>query len=181
MSRLGRAIGIGTALQILMVVLGHFAPGAQQVGLFPIVGTLIGVVTGWLSGSAGTVSRAAGRGAAAAGIAGVLGSLVSTALGDVPLGNFVIAGTSTLVAGAVGALIRRRMAFFPAATAQTAWVDVARYCAAAVTWRPSPPQRSPCRLAPSHSWSPPGHRAGRFRPCWGTTWRAVHKPWSHCP
>ncbi|HEV8019154.1 MAG TPA: hypothetical protein VGP32_11415 [Steroidobacteraceae bacterium] len=109
MSRLGRAIGIGTALQILMVVLGHFAPGAQQVGLFPIVGTLIGVVTGWLSGSAGTVSRAAGRGAAAAGIAGVLGSLVSTALGDVPLGNFVIAGTSTLVAGAVGALIRRRM------------------------------------------------------------------------
>jgi hypothetical protein len=109
MSTLAGAIGIGTALQILMVVFGHVVPGAQQVGLFPVVGTLLGVGTGWLAGSGGTTARAAGRGALAAGIGGVVGSLISTALGDVPLGNFVIAGASTLVAGAIGALLRRRI------------------------------------------------------------------------
>jgi hypothetical protein len=109
MSTLGGAIGIGAALQILMVVLGHFAPGAQQFGLFPVVGTLIGGMTGWLAGGGVTASAAAGRGAAAGAIAGVAGSLVSSALGDVPLGNCVVAGAATLVAGALGALIRRRM------------------------------------------------------------------------
>jgi len=114
MSTLGGAIGIGTALQILMVVLGHFAPGAQQIGLFPIVGTLIGVVTGWLAGSGSTAGATAGRGAAAGAAAGIAGSLVSSALGDVPLGNFLVAGGATLVAGTVGALIRRRMGRPPA-------------------------------------------------------------------
>lgn len=109
MSTLGGAIGIGTALQILMVVLGHLAPGAQQIGLFPIVGTLIGVVTGWLAGSGITAGATAGRGAAAGAVAGVAGSLVSTALSDVPLGNFVVAGAATALAGAIGALIRRRI------------------------------------------------------------------------
>jgi hypothetical protein len=37
----------------------------------------------------------------------VLGSLVSTALGDVPLSNIAIAGVSTFVTGAIGAAIRR--------------------------------------------------------------------------
>ena len=63
------AAGIGTVLQILMVVVGHFAPALPG------------------------------------GIAGVLGSLVSTALGDVPLGNIAIAGGSTLGTGAMGAAL----------------------------------------------------------------------------
>jgi hypothetical protein len=41
----------------------------------------------------------------AGGVAGALGSLVSTALGDVPLGNIAIAGGSTLVTGAIGAAL----------------------------------------------------------------------------
>ena len=72
-------------------------------GLFPIAGTLIGGVTGWLS----SMGAAAGNGAVAGSVAGALGSLVSTALGDVPLANIAIAGGSTLVTGAIGALLNR--------------------------------------------------------------------------
>lgn len=104
------ALGTGTALQVLMVVVGHFVPGLQQMGLFPIGGTLIGLVTGWLAG--GDPARAAGglavSGAVAGGAAGIIGSLVSTMLGDVPLDNIGIAGASTLVTGAIGALLRSR-------------------------------------------------------------------------
>jgi len=48
-------------------------------------------------------------GGLAGGVAGVIGSLVSTALGDVPLSNLGIAGGSTLVMGAIGALLRGRV------------------------------------------------------------------------
>ena len=98
---------VGTVLQILMVVVGHFAPALQQAGLFPIGGTLIGAITGWLAGRAtpGAIGAKAGSGAVAGGVAGALGSLVSTALGDVPLANVAIAGGSTLVTGAIGAAL----------------------------------------------------------------------------
>ncbi|MDH4062970.1 MAG: hypothetical protein OEW19_01120 [Acidobacteriota bacterium] len=104
-----KAMGIGTALQILMVVVGHFLPAAQEAGLFPIGGTLIGGVTGWLAGkgTTGAMGAAAGNGGLAGGVAGALGSLVSTALGDVPLGNIAIAGGSTVVTGAIGAVLSR--------------------------------------------------------------------------
>lgn len=99
--------GIGTALQVAMVVIGHFLPVDQQAWWFPAVGTLLGGVTGWLAapGAAGT-GAAAGQGAVAGGIAGVLGSLVSTALGDVPVSNAVVAGGATVVSGAIGAALR---------------------------------------------------------------------------
>jgi hypothetical protein len=102
-----RAAGIGTALQVLMVVVGHFVPALQQMGLFPIAGTLIGGITGWLAGKAtgGAIGAKAGSGAVAGGVAGALGSLVSTALGDVPFANIAIAGGSTLVTGAIGAAL----------------------------------------------------------------------------
>ena len=98
------ATAIGTVLQVLMVVVGHFSPALQEAGLFPIGGTLIGALTGWLAGRAtqGPTGAKAGNGAAAGGVAGALGSLVSTALGDVPLGNIAIAGGSTLITGAIG-------------------------------------------------------------------------------
>jgi hypothetical protein len=100
------AAGIGTVLQILMVVVGHFVPSFQELG-FPIVGTLIGGITGWLAGraTAGSTGARVGNGGVAGGVAGALGSLVSTALGDVPLGNIAIAGGSTLVTGAIGAAL----------------------------------------------------------------------------
>ncbi len=106
---MNKGIGIGTALQVLMVVVGHFFPALQAAGLFPIAGTLIGGITGWLAGAGtpGTMGAKAGTGAIAGGIAGALGSLVSTALGDVPLSNIAIAGGSTLVTGAIGAVLGR--------------------------------------------------------------------------
>ncbi|MBL8961120.1 MAG: hypothetical protein JNJ98_14790 [Gemmatimonadetes bacterium] len=112
-SPLGRAVGAGTVMQVAMVVIGHFVPSLQQAGLFPIGGTLIGLVTGWLAGKgspAGTNAPTVARdGGIAGGVAGVLGSLVSTALGDVPLVNLTIAGGSTLVTGALGGLLARAM------------------------------------------------------------------------
>lgn len=105
-----RALGLGTAMQVAMVLLGNVVPSLQSMGLFPVAGTLIGVVTGWLAGrgmpAAGLGSRA-GAGAIAGAGAGILGSLVSTALGDVPVNNAVIAGGSTLVAGAIGGVLTR--------------------------------------------------------------------------
>jgi hypothetical protein len=104
-----KALGTGTALQVAMVVIGHFAPQLQQMGLFPIAGTLIGGITGWLAstGTAGAMGAKVGSGAIAGGVAGALGSLVSTALGDVPLANIAIAGGSTLVTGAIGAALAK--------------------------------------------------------------------------
>lgn len=104
--QMGKATGIGTALQIAMVVIGHFMP-EWQAGLFPIGGSLIGAITGWLaaSGAPGSMGSKVGSGAIAGGVAGALGSLVSTALGDVPVGNVAIAGGSTLVTGAIGAAL----------------------------------------------------------------------------
>ena len=107
-----RAIGIGTVLQTIMVVAGHFMSPAQQGVLFPVVGTLIGLITGWLAGAGApgvSLGATAGSGAIAGGVAGALGSLVSTALGDVPLANIVIAGGSTLVTGAIGAVLSRAL------------------------------------------------------------------------
>ena len=101
-------LGAGTGLQILMVVVGHFVPSLQAMGLFPIAGTLIGGVTGWLAAKGpGAVGAAAGTGAVAGGVAGAIGSLVSTALGDVPLANIAIAGGATVVSGAIGAVLSR--------------------------------------------------------------------------
>lgn len=118
MNPLLKALGAGSILQAIMVVVGHFAPNLQTAGLFPIAGTLIGVLTGWLAGKgtsgtgggggipAGIVKLAANGGIAGAG-AGVIGSLISTALGDVPVSNAAIAGGSTLVAGALGGILTR--------------------------------------------------------------------------
>lgn len=101
------ATAIGTLLQTGMVVVGHALPLEHQSWWFPAVGTLLGGVTGWLAASHGAAGARAGRGAAAGGIAGVLGSLVSTALGDAPLANAAIAGTATVVSGAIGAALRK--------------------------------------------------------------------------
>lgn len=106
-----KATAAGTVLQTVMVVVGHFVPALAEAGLFPIAGTLIGLVTGWLAGAGRTRATAgvtAANGGVAGGVAGVLGSLVSTALGDVPLSNVAIAGGSTFVTGAIGAFLRRR-------------------------------------------------------------------------
>lgn len=102
-----KALGAGSVMQTLMVVIGHYLPAAQA-GLFPVGGTLIGLVTGWLAGK-GLPGAALGKLATHGGIAGagagIIGSLISTALGDVPMSNAAIAGGSTLVSGAIGGII----------------------------------------------------------------------------
>ena len=111
MTNLTFALGIGTALQVLMVVIGHVMPSLQAAGLFPIVGTLLGLLTGVLAGgSDGSGARPTSvlMGGIAAGVAGGIGSLVSTALGDVPLMNILVAAGSTLVVGAIGTALRNR-------------------------------------------------------------------------
>ena len=109
-SPLVKALGAGTVMQVVMVLLGQFAPSLREGMLYPVAGTLIGLVTGWLSGrdnpAAGLGKLATNGGLAGAG-AGVLGSLVSTALGQVPLDNALIAGGSTLVSGAIGGILNQ--------------------------------------------------------------------------
>lgn len=98
---------IGTILQTAMVLIGHVLPVEHQAWWFPAVGTLLGGVTGWFGAGAGAIGTRAGRGALTGGLAGVLGSLVSTALGDAPLSNAAIAGSATVVSGAIGAALRK--------------------------------------------------------------------------
>jgi hypothetical protein len=119
MSRLVTSAAVGTALQILMVVIGHYSPVLQQAGLFPIAGTLIGISTGWLAAPGAALGSTVGRGALAGGVAGAIGSLISSALGDVPLSNLAIAGSSTLIAGGLGALVRQKLVAARAGRPQT--------------------------------------------------------------
>jgi hypothetical protein len=109
MTKMLGALGAGLALQVAMVIFGHYVPQAQQVGLFPIAGTLIGGIAGWLAANPGAVLPAVGRGASVACGCGIVGSLVSSLLGDVPVSNLIVAGGATLVAGAIGGVIRSRV------------------------------------------------------------------------
>ncbi len=105
-SPLLKATTIGTILQVLMVVAGHFMPQVAQ--LFPVVGTGLGGLTGLLFGmfNKGAAGGAlAGGGAAAGGIAGLIGSVISMAMGDVPGATVGIATGSTAVAGAIGGFL----------------------------------------------------------------------------
>ncbi len=101
-----KATTIGTILQVLMVVGGHYLPQLAQ--LFPVLGTGLGGLAGLLfglfnKGASGGVL--AGGGAAAGGIGGLLGSAISMAMGDVPGATVGIATGSTAVAGAIGGLL----------------------------------------------------------------------------
>lgn len=103
-----RALYLGTALQLTMILVGHLVPGLAQGNFFPIVGTTLGGVTGFLYGrwakADGMGANAAG-GATAGGIAGALGAAASAGLGDVPLMTIGIAGASTVVTGALGGVL----------------------------------------------------------------------------
>ena len=101
-----KATTIGTVLQVLMVVGGHYMPQLAQ--LFPVLGTALGGITGLLFGlfrKGATGGTLAGGGAAAGGIGGLLGSVVSMAMGDVPGATVGIATGSTIVAGAIGGFL----------------------------------------------------------------------------
>lgn len=97
---------VGTVLQLLMVVVGHYVP--QVANLFPVVGTGIGGLAGILNGlwaPKASLPSAGVGGAVAGGIGGAIGTLVSSLLGDVPMSTVAIGTGSTAVAGLVGGAI----------------------------------------------------------------------------
>jgi hypothetical protein len=100
---------IGTGLQLLMVISGHFSSAVAQT--FAALGMGISGVAGVLAGRsdpAASWGASAGRGAIAGGASAFIGILVSYLLGDVPaqvLGFGTAAST-----GAIGGLIGRSLA-----------------------------------------------------------------------
>lgn len=108
-SPLMKGVIVGTILQLLMVVTGHYVP--QVAALYAVLGTAIGGVAGFVAvrGTGMTLGAAAGNGTVAGLISGVLGTLVSVWLGDVPMSTVAIAAASTAVLGAVGGALARTM------------------------------------------------------------------------
>jgi sugar (pentulose or hexulose) kinase len=111
MNPLVKSTTVGTVLQVLMVVLGHFSPQIAQ--MFPIGGTGISAVAGllfslWSKGT--TAGGAAGGGAVAGGLSAILGILVSMGLGDVPASTLGVGTVSSGVAGVIGGLLGRAFA-----------------------------------------------------------------------
>jgi len=108
-SPLVKSTAIGTVLQVLMVVAGHYSPQIAQ--LFAVGGTGISAVAGVLFAqfARGTLSNgsAASGGAVAGGVSALLGILVSVMLGDVPPSLLALGTASSTVAGVIGGLIGR--------------------------------------------------------------------------
>jgi len=97
---------IGTGLQLLMVVAGHFSPAVAQ--LFPVGGTVISGLAGVLaalSSRPASLGSAAGRGAVAGGVCAFVGILVSHLLGDAPVEVLAFGTAFSAIAGAIGGLI----------------------------------------------------------------------------
>lgn len=99
---------VSTVLQVIMVLVNHYAPGLAGPMLAPVGGTAIGGIGGLIYGmlaKGGAHAQNAGGGAAAGAIGGVLGSVLSMAMGDVPAATVAVAGGSTAVAGAIGGIL----------------------------------------------------------------------------
>ena len=43
-----KALGAGTVMQVVMILIGQFVPQLREGMLYPVAGTMIGLVTGWL-------------------------------------------------------------------------------------------------------------------------------------
>ena len=114
-----RATAVGTALQLGMVVSGHFIPAVAM--LFAPLGMGLSLVAGVLYGrwAAGTRAeagtRAAAGGALAGGVCAFLGIAVSWGLGDVTAIILAFGTLSSVVAGALGGVLGRRIARVSAA------------------------------------------------------------------
>ena len=107
---LTKAAIISTILQVIMVLVNHYAPTLAGPMLAPVGGTAIGAIVGVIyamQAREGTAGQNAAGGGAAGAIGGVLGSVLSLGLGDVPLMTVAVAGGSTLVAGAIGGVLGR--------------------------------------------------------------------------
>jgi hypothetical protein len=105
-----RATLIGTALQIVMVVAGHYSVFIAQ-HVFMFGGMAISAVAGLLyRNMAGGYGGAALGGAIAGGACALIGIAVSVVLGDTAAVILAIGTLSSAVTGAVGGLIARAVA-----------------------------------------------------------------------
>lgn len=106
-SSLLRPMIVSTGLQLAMVIAGHYSPAIAQ--LFPIAGTGIGGVAGVLAALGGRqgAGTAAKHGLLAGGVGGLIGTIVSYVLGDIPAFTIGVGTGAAGVAGAFGALAGR--------------------------------------------------------------------------
>jgi hypothetical protein len=105
-SNLIRATLIGTALQVAMVVAGHYVPALAE-NWFAIGGTAISLVVGliYALGARSSLGGGALGGALAGGVCAFIGIAVSVALGDVPAMTLAIGTAASAIGGAVGGII----------------------------------------------------------------------------
>jgi hypothetical protein len=103
-----KAVTVGTVLQGGMVAAGHFLPGLLEANLYPIIGTLIALLTGLtygFSSHGNTLFGSAARGALAAGLAAGLAIGAAYLLRQVPLNRIGIAAMTAAIAGLIGGLL----------------------------------------------------------------------------
>jgi hypothetical protein len=95
----------GTALQVAMVLIGHYNELVKN-NVFAIGGTLISLMVGvWIGKAAGSSrGSAALLGAFVGGDCALVGIAVSFGLGDVPLAVLAFGTLGSAVAGLVGGL-----------------------------------------------------------------------------
>ena len=102
-------IAVGTALQIAMVVAGHFIPPLRA--WWGPGGMLISLAVGCLAAQA-RWSETLVAGALAGGVGAFIGILIALLLGDVPAMLLALGTLSSVVAGIIGAavvtFVRRR-------------------------------------------------------------------------
>ena len=102
-------IAVGTALQIAMVVVGHFVPPLRA--WWGVGGMLISLVAGCLAAQE-RWSETLVAGALAGGVGAFIGILIALLLGDVPAMLLALGTLSSVVAGIIGAavvtFVRRR-------------------------------------------------------------------------
>lgn len=96
---------IGTVLQLIMVLAGHWVPAVAN--LFAIVGILISLVAGLIYARTAKGSWSDGTlgGVIAGALCALIGIAVSCLLGDVPPAILAIGTLSSAAGGAIGGAI----------------------------------------------------------------------------
>jgi hypothetical protein len=105
-----RAVALGTVLQVLMVLLGLAVPSLEQENLYPIVGTLLALLAGflfarWAPGS--TFKPALVGGALAGGLSSLVGVLLVALTGPADASTVLVATVTGFVAGGIGGFFGR--------------------------------------------------------------------------
>jgi len=106
----GQATAIATGLQVATVLLGLAFPAWEQADLYPIIGTLVALLAGfllarWLPGA--SLGPALLGGAVAGGLSSFFGVLLAALLGQAdpsPVVTVLIATATGCVAGSIGGL-----------------------------------------------------------------------------